>query len=173
MATDPRPRCDLGRLLPHPDPLARFLEQCVFDPTTGCVLWIGSTSMGRGHSAPYGTFKFEGRRWYAHRWSAAHIQELDIDGLHVDHCCDPWRAPTPEPLPPNTLCVRHVQPLANGANVSLMHERKRWLMVQKGYEEAPPLFAELHAPGLALPMHEPPEWWPVDGAVKTGLECPF
>lgn len=154
-------------------PLERFLSYCTFDPTTGCVLWTGGTTQGRGHSAPYGAFWCDGRRWSAHRWSAAHIYGFDIAGLHVDHCCEPWRAGTHEPLPPNTLCVRHVQPLTSVENRNLQDERRTWILTQKGYLEAPPLFAELSAPGLALPVHEPPEWWPVDGAVNTRLGCPF
>ncbi len=37
-------------------PLERFLRNCQFDATTGCVLWTGGTTTGRGHTAPYGAF---------------------------------------------------------------------------------------------------------------------
>ena len=156
--------------------LERFLEKCIFDPTTGCVLWIGGTTCGRGKSAKYGSFKDAGKRWFAHRWSAVNIHGLDIDGMHVDHNCPLDRAGPGHPLPPNTLCVRHVQALSNGENVMLMHERRTWVLTQKGYYEAPPLFDELRAPpeSHALPLHEPPEWWPVDKAVNSrDDDCPF
>lgn len=160
--------------------LERFLHYCRFDPTTGCVLWTGGTTQGRGHSAPYGAFKDKGRRWFAHRWAAAHIHGLDIDGLQVDHCCDPWRAGGCEPLPPNTLCVRHVQAITGSENRDLQTERRTWIFTQKGLLEPPPLFAELEAPAEyhAVPFHEPPSWFPrasrVDITVKSADEdCPF
>ena len=155
--------------------LERFVEKCRFDPTTGCVLWMGGTTSGRGHSAPYGAFKAAGRRWFAHRWSAAHIHGLEIDGLQVDHCCDPWRAGGREPLPPNTLCVQHVQALEASRNRSLQDERRLWILTQKGYYEPPPLFAELAAPleYHAPPIHLPPAWLGLDSSVKSADECPF
>lgn len=166
-------RDERGRAVAH-DALARFLAKCIFDPTTGCVLWVGGTTAGRGHSAPYGSFWDEGRRWFAHRWSAAKIHGFDIDGVQVDHCCDLYRAGA-EPLLPNTLCVRHVQPLTGSENRDLQTERRTWVLTQKGYLEAPPLFAELSAPpSIAVPMHEPPEWWPVDTTVNSAHDdCPF
>lgn len=157
--------------------LERFLHYCRFDATTGCVLWSGGTSMGRGHSAPYGAFKDKGKRVPAHRWSAQHIHGFDIEGFHVDHCCDPWRAGGSEPLPPNTLCVEHVQPITNADNVTLMHARRLWILTQKGYLDPPPLFAELAAPVEyhAAPFHLPPAWFSrLDNAVNSGDEdCPF
>jgi hypothetical protein len=155
--------------------LERFLEKCIFDPTTGCVLWVGGTTAGRGKSALYGSFKDEGRRWFAHRWSAAKIHGQDIEGRQVDHCCDLHRA-GPIPLLPNTLCVRHVQAIPGSENRDLQTERQTWVLTQKGLYEPPPLFAELYAPPehKALPLHEPPEWWPVDKPVNSrDDDCPF
>jgi hypothetical protein len=163
-----------GNVRAAPSALERFLEKCHFDATTGCVLWIGGTTQGRGHSVPYGSFWADGRRWFAHRWAAQFIHGHTIDGLQVDHCCDPYRHGGPEPLLPNTLCVRHVQPIPGSENRTLQTERRTWVLTQKGYYEAPPLFAELEPVRNALPTHEPPEWWPVDKAVIPADEdCPF
>lgn len=140
--------------------LERFLHYCRFDSTTGCVLWTGGTTSGRGHNAPYGAFKYEGRRWYAHRWSAKFIHGLEIDDRQVDHCCPPNRAGW-DPLPPNTLCVQHVQALVGSENRSLQDERRLWILTQKGLLEPPPLFAELMAPPELVPfvgVHERPAW---------------
>ena len=92
-----------GLFLPGPPALDRFRSFCRFEPETGCVVWIGGTTAGRGHHVRYGSFWCERRRWFAHRWSAKHIHGLDIDELQVDHCC-------PNIPHPNTLCVEHVQP---------------------------------------------------------------
>jgi hypothetical protein len=157
-------------------PLERFRKYCQFDATTGCVLWIGGVAMGRGKSAPYGSFWAEGRRWFAHRWAAHHIHGLDIEGMHVDHCCEPWRAGGTEPLLPNTLCVQHVQAKTNRDNVMLAHERRKWVLTQKGYYEPPPLFAELQAPAEyhAVPMHVAPAGLGLDSTVNSADEdCPF
>lgn len=158
-------------------PLERFISFCQFDPTTGCVLWTGGTTTGRGNSAPYGAFWFEGRRWSAHRWSAKHIHGLEIDDLDVDHCCEPYRAGGPEPLPANTLCVQHVQALTGAENGRLRHARQNWILTQKGFLEAPPLFAELCAPPEydAVPFYEPPAWLKsgVDIPVNSADDCPF
>lgn len=175
-----------GTIIPHRNgpgggfvsslpPLERFLTYCRFDATTGCVLWTGGTTQGRGHSAPYGAFWFEGRRWAAHRWAAANIHGQDIDGLQVDHCCDPWRAGGSEPLPPNTLCVQHVQALPPAVNRLLQDQRRTWILTQKGYYEPPPLFAGLEAPPEyhAMPIHVAPAWLGLDEAVNDDKDCPF
>jgi hypothetical protein len=153
-------------------PLERFRRYCQFDPTTGCVLWVGAITRGRGKSAPYGSFWADGRRWFAHRWAALHIHGLDIDGFTVDHCCDPHRAGG-ELLLPNTLCVQHVQPLTRVDNTVLALQRRTWVLTQKGYYEAPPQFSELEAPG-AVPFYQPPAWLGVDTPVNTADDdCPF
>jgi hypothetical protein len=165
-------RDERGRLVAAPDALERFRRYCHFDATTGCVLWTGGTTQGRGHSAPYGAFWYEGRRWAAHRWAAQHIHGQEIDGLQVDHCCEPYRAGG-EPLPPNTLCVHHVRAITGSANRDLQTERRTWLLTQKGYYEAPPLFAEL-AVVDAPPFYSPPAWLGLDGGVNLADDdCPF
>lgn len=157
-------------------PLERFRRYCKFDPTTGCVIWIGATTKGRGNSAPYGSFWADGRRHFAHRWSAANIHGLDIEDFTVDHCCALDRAGPHCPLPPNTLCVEHVQALSRVDNTLLAMERRTWVLTQKGYYEPPPLFAGLEAPAapLVVPWYEPPAWLGVDTPVNTADEdCPF
>ena len=150
--------------------LERFAEKCAFDPTTGCVMWIGGTTSGHGHNQPYGAFWYEGRRWFAHRWSAAFIHGLDITNQHVDHCC---------PSGPTTLCVEHVRVTTPEENRYLQNVRKdhrcaqnpatrqHWLFVTKGLEE-------YHAPRreiLDIPWYRAPEWFDVfmDGQKKK--EC--
>lgn len=152
--------------------LQRFREKCQFDPTTGCVLWTGGTTAGRGNSAVYGAFWYEGRRWFAHRWAAVHVHGLVVGNLQVGHCC---------PSGPNTLCVEHVQPQTQVDNLDEMHgrragialqsanERQFWLFVSLGLEPAPAIAAPDND---AVPFYSPPKWL-VDDAVKTGLDCPF
>lgn len=170
------PRDARGRVIAHPDPLERFRQFCHFDPTTGCVLWVGGKSAARGKSALYGVFWDEGRRWFAHRWAAAKIHGLDIDGHTVDHCCEPWRAGGTEPLLPNTLCVQHLGAETRVDNTLLAMQRRTWILTQKGYYEPPPLFAELEAPAEyhAIPFHQPPAWLGIDTPVNSADDdCPF
>ena len=137
--------------------LDRFAEKCAFDPTTGCVMWVGGTSRGHGHSQPYGVFWYEGERWFAHRWAAMHIHGLDIFNVHADHCC---------PCGPSTLCVQHVRVSTPEENRRLQHERKNhrcaqnpltkqyWLLVTKGFEKYEPPSREI----LDIPWFDAPEW---------------
>lgn len=137
-------------------PLERFAEKCAFDPVTGCVMWVGAQTAGRGHSEPYGGFYYEGRMWLAHRWAAIHIHGHDIDGLQVDHCC---------PAGPSTLCVEHVRPETAARNRELQHlrpgrayqtleTRQWWVLVMKGYEQEPERPRETDG----VPFYHPPEW---------------
>lgn len=146
--------------------LDRFLRNCEHDPATGCVLWAGGTTAGRGHHARYGAFWYEGERWAAHRWAAAHIHGHDINGYQVDHCCPLWRHGGPDPLAPNTLCVDHVRPLTSGENRDLQAargqmltqgvlDRKYWVYVQVGLLEAP---QEYEPPAMGVPFYLPPAW---------------
>ena len=156
--------------------IERFAEKCRFDPTTGCVLWEGGTSAGRGNTAVYGRFCDEnGRMQYAHRWAARHIHGIDTDGLQVGHCC---------PHGPNTLCVQHVaaqtqrenleEQMARGSGVCGVqrpNERQYWLFVQLGIEPAP---AVQELPPDLVPFHEPPAWLrPFLKQVDNDDDCPF
>lgn len=124
---------------PKQDALERFAAKCQFNAVTGCVEWIGGTTCGKGNTAKYGSFWFEGRRWFAHRWAAKHIHGLEIEGLDVDHKCR------------NSLCQQHLQAIPQDANAAL-----RWVRVQHGAEEPPP---DGHHPDMnGVPFFEEPAW---------------
>lgn len=139
--------------------LERFAEKCRYDPATGCVLWTGGTTAGHGNSARYGSFWFEGARWYAHRWSAIHIKGIDLGGNQAGHCC---------PAGPNTLCVEHVTGQTQLANlvelnnrlkarvVQSAEERQYWLLVRLGFEAEPPNFSN---PDILEYVDPVPEWF--------------
>lgn len=151
--------------------LQRFAEKCAFDPVTGCVMWVGGTTSGRGHGEPYGSFWFEGERWFAHRWAAMHIHGFEITGLQVDHCC---------PAGPSTLCVEHVKPepaevnrtlqsLRPGRAFQTLTTRQWWLFVTKGIEEEP--VRERIEDGI--PFHQPPAWLRPFLKQEKNDDCPF
>lgn len=144
--------------------LQRFVAKCMFEPRTGCVLWVGATTAGRGNTATYGSFWFERRSWYAHRWAAKYIHGHEIDDLQVGHYC-----PHTPDRHPNTLCVEHVRPetqrdnlleqRVRGSGVCAMtpEQRRFWLLVDLGYEQAPPT----HDPetlGGEIPYFRQPSW---------------
>lgn len=147
------------------EPMARFLRYCRFDPCTGCVLWDGGTTAGRGKSALYGAFHFEGKAWKAHRWAAKYIHKLEIGGFHVDHCCSDFR-----PGLPNTLCVEHLRAETNAKNVMLMHERRRYVLQGKGLFEEDELY---EADPRAIPWYDPPEWYAQAKLKAISADCPF
>jgi len=130
-----------GQLQVAEPALVRFLRYCEFDARTGCVLWTGGTTSGRGHSQPYGAFWFEGRRWFAHRWSAKFIKGQDIDDMQVDHCC---------PCGPRTLCVEHVQ-----AETPETNREYQWIRRQVGLLPQPPV-GEVEID--EIPFFLPPVW---------------
>lgn len=134
-----------GQFVRTLDPMARFLSFCRFDPGSGCVIWTGGQTSGRGHSAPYGSFWFDKRRWFAHRWAAKYIHGLEIDDLQVDHCCPADRVPHP-----NTLCVEHVQAITPTLNREL-----QWIRAQVGIDEPPPVFLDAFGD---VPFYLPPAW---------------
>ena len=125
--------------------LERFASKCEFDPTTGCVVWKGGTTRGRGKTALYGAFWFQGRSWRAHRWSAEFIHGQEFpDGHQVDHCC-------PNIDIPNTLCIEHVQAIPAQINREL-----QWIRVQVGIDDPPPLYSPNPD---AIPFYSPPAWF--------------
>lgn len=173
------PRDAAGRLLPIPA-LERFAAKCEFDPYTGCVLWRGGTTQGRANTAIYGSFWDGDRRWFAHRWAAAHIHGHDITGLQVGHVC---------PGAPNTLCVQHVIPQTLQENMAEQIERlgppgtrnrglqtndqrQFWLFVHLGLEQLPPTPA---APGTPadVPWYDPPAWFAPFVPKPEVTACPF
>lgn len=141
------PRDARGRFRKCRTALERFLSKCRFDPATGCVVWIGGKTRGRGKTSWYGSFWFEGRRWTAHRWAARFILGLEIDGHDVDHCCPHTRGG------PNTLCIRHLQPVSGRVNTALY-----WIRVQVGLEPEPPVAED---DPDDIPFFTPPDWFPV------------
>lgn len=176
------PRDAAGRLLPI-DALQRFASKCEFDAATGCVIWRGGTTQGRGNTAVYGSFWYDGRRWFAHRWAGVHIHGLDLNGVQAGHCCPN--------CPPNTLCVEHVAAQTQAENLAEQAgrmaarrvqqsatERQYWLFVSLGIEPEPE--APARDPGDNILFYEPPAWlrpFLVDRTVKSGVhvddDCPF
>lgn len=150
------PQDERGRFLSRPA-LERFAEKCRFDATTGCVLWVGGKSSGGGKTLEYGVFKDEGRKHYAHRWAARNIHGLRIDGMQVDHCCEPH---------PNTLCVQHLQAVTQLVNLELMWGRRIWGWDDWQEPEPPP-----EPDPLAIPFHLPPAW--LRPFLVAQQECPF
>lgn len=141
-----------GCFTPSRSPLERFKEKCRFEPETGCVIWTGGRTSGRGHNFPYGAFKFEGRRWFAHRWAAKFIHGLEIDGLQVDHCC-------PNIPRPNTLCVEHLQAKTLLENVALQHERRKFFIhLEVGLINVEEVYGPAIEHDLDLPYYIEPAW---------------
>lgn len=145
--------------------LERFRTKCRFDPRTGCVIWEGGKTRGRGNTATYGSFWYDGRRWFAHRWSGVFIHGLDLDGKQAGHNC-PF---TPDGHP-NTLCVQHVTGQTQAENLDEQRARgsgacglqppdvrQLWLMVDHGYEPPPPI-TDPSLPHPVAPDFHPPEW---------------
>lgn len=161
---------------PHVDDveraLVRFRKFCRFEPETGCVIWIGGTTSGRGHHSPYGSFKFARRRWLAHRWAAKFIRGLDIEGLQVDHWC-------PHIPHPNTLCVEHGKPITLLENVELQHarafeNRRTGIHLQVGilrYDDVYGPRAE-RDPDL-IPFFNPPAWLGISSVTDPSTDYPF
>jgi hypothetical protein len=155
--------------------LVRFAEKCRFDPTTGCVLWTGGTTAGRGNSARYGSFWYEGSRWFAHRWSAVHIKGLVLGDHQAGHNC---------PHGANSLCVEHVTGQTQRENLEEQNTRIKakalqssldkqfWLFVSLGLEPAPPM---LVIDPDAIPFYEPPEWFRpfMPQMENSNASCPF
>lgn len=173
-----QPRTTNGLFAPLPA-LDRFLAKCRFEPATGCVLWTGGQTSGRGHHVPYGAFWFEGCRWFAHRWAAKFIKGMEIDGHQVDHHCSDV---VPGMIKPNTLCVEHVGPLTTGQNRALQtlrafEARKTAIHLQVGlvryedvygYDTTPPDYDP-------TPFYIPPPWLPQGPTHdhSATAPCPF
>ena len=158
--------------------LERFAEKCEFDPATGCVLWRGGTSAGRGNTTRYGVFWDDGRRVFAHRWTAVHIHGIDLGSDEAGHCC---------PHGPNSLCVQHIRGETKADNIAerntrvakglqLPDIRQFFLFVQLGIEqpERDPVMEENIDKLDAIPFYEPPEWFrPFMPKASNDDDCPF
>lgn len=156
--------------------LERFAEKCRFDPLTGCVLWTGGTTAGRGNSARYGSFWYEGNRWYAHRWAAIYIHGINLGENQAGHTC---------PCGPNTLCVEHVTGQTQLENLAELNgrlkaqqsaaDRQHYLFIELGIEPEPP---KPEVDLNAVPFYDPPQWLkpylPIresEGSLSD--DCPF
>lgn len=151
--------------------IERFAEKCRFDPMTGCVLWTGGTTAGKGNSARYGSFWYAGSRWLAHRWSAIHIKGINLGENQGGHVC---------PCGPNTLCVEHIigqtiaENVAEGNKrrkvVQLPTEKQAWLFISLGIENLPKTIIR----PSEVPFYSPPEWFkPFMPKQEIGDDCPF
>jgi hypothetical protein len=157
--------------------LQRFAEKCVFDYSTGCVLWAGGTSAGRGNSTRYGVF-WDAGRVFAHRWAAVNIHGIDLGSGEAGHCC---------PGAPNSLCVQHLEGQTKAENIAERNTRlakanqsaatrQFYLFKQLGiYEEEPePETAVAAVANDAVPFHEPPAWLrPYIRPPENNDDCPF
>lgn len=123
-----------------PDALRRFARKCRHDASTGCVNWIGGTTTGRGGTARYGAFHFEGKRWAAHRWAAKYIHGLEVEGCQISPTCD------------NPLCQQHLVSAPITDENGFKHN---WVLISVGARTLP----ELQEPDAeALPFYLTPAW---------------
>lgn len=121
--------------------------------------------MGRGHSDPYGSFWFDGRRWFAHRWAARYIHSHNIDELQVDHFC-------PNRALPNTLCVEHVRPLTAERNRWLQTERRKMFVhIEVGLVDYRDVYGDPPQERSQIPFHSPPDW--LNLKEPADAPCPF
>lgn len=98
--------------------IARFLRLCYDDPRSGCLIWAGAKSRGRGNTAWYGSFTPTGcQAVRAHEFYAVAVLVLrpQTELHHLDHTC------------PNSLCVCHVECVPISVNLKL-----RWIRIQVG-----------------------------------------
>lgn len=155
--------------------LERFAEKCEFDPTTGCVLWKGGTSNGKGNSTRYGVFWAEGRRVFAHRWAAVNIHGIDLGSDEAGHCC---------PGRPNSLCVQHLEGQTKAANIAERNTRvakavqsadtrQFYLFQQLGIYEPDPAMEQSISELNSIPFFEAPEWFRPFMRKATDDDCPF
>lgn len=155
--------------------LQRFAEKCVFDYSTGCVLWTGAKTSGRGNTAVYGSF-WDGGKVYAHRWAAVHIHGIDLGSNEAGHCC---------PSGPNTLCVQHIEGQTKADNVAERNTRvakanqpaetrQFFLFMQLGIHEPEPESTQSIDPSNVVPFHSPPAWLrPFIQPPEQSDDCPF
>lgn len=135
--------------------LRRFADKCSFDAITGCVIWTGGTTDTRGGTERAGAFKFEGKRWAAHRWAAKYIHGLDIDGKKVHQTCG------------NSLCQQHLTATGIGSETD---ERYYWVLVAVGSVQ----LEEREEEQDGVPFYIMPDWLAqFQTKETTGNDCPF
>lgn len=161
-----QPRTSKGLFLSQASAIERFRSKCRFEPETGCVVWTGGQSAGRGHHVKYGVFWFEGRRWFAHRWSAKFIHGLEIEDHDVDHCCHTIAKP-------NTLCVEHVAAETPARNRELQTMRTM-IHLQVGLVQYEDIYGPAEPPDEDLiPFYQPPAWLGQKETEHGRDDCPF
>lgn len=155
--------------------IERFAEKCRFDAATGCVVWIGGTTAGKGNTIRYGSFWDDGRRVFAHRWAAVNIHGIDLGTDEAGHCC---------PHGPNSLCVQHLEGQTKAVNIGERNTRvakanqsaetrQFYLFKQLGILEPEPVSA-VPAEVPVIPFYEPPEWLrPYMKMESDNDDCPF
>lgn len=159
--------------------LQRFAEKCVFDYSTGCVLWAGGTTAGQGNSARYGAF-WDAGPWKAHRWAAVHIHGIELGANDAGHNC---------PAGPNTLCVQHLAGQVKADNIAERNTRvarenakgqqdaltrQFYLFKQLGIYEDEPEEPVTITGDISFPFHEPPLWLrPYIKPPENDDDCPF
>lgn len=152
----------------------RFAEKCEFDAATGCVVWIGGTTAGRGNTTRYGAFWDDGRRIPAHRWAAVNIHGIELGSDDAGHNC---------PHGPNSLCVQHIEGQTKASNIGERNTRvakanqpastrQFYLFKQLGIYEPEPEIPAVDVP--TIPFYEPPEWFrPYMQSKEASDDCPF
>lgn len=82
---------------------------------TACWQWTGARSRGQGNVQWYGSFRWRGATWRAHKWSFVHVgRRLFVPGHHLDHLCS------------CSLCVnpRHLEMVTRGENQARKYGRE-------------------------------------------------
>ena len=137
--------------------LARFATKCCHNPITGCVEWIGGQTAAHGHTAFYGAFWFEGKRWPAHRWAAKFIHGMEIEDRLIQHTC------------PNLLCQQHLVSIRPVLSETEM--RYRWVRIQYGLDELPPEEEQIDL--NQVPFFIVPSWLAPFIKESKSDDCPF
>lgn len=100
---------------------ARFWSKCIPEPNSGCWLWLGATSGGRGQIR-LSTFGYA-QTVSAYRFAVSKTRHLP-DDLTVDHLCE------------NPLCVNpaHCDVVPSVVNIKRHHDRHPYTMCINGHD---------------------------------------
>lgn len=78
--------------------LERFEAKIELEPTSGCWLWTAQLDRDG-----YGQFRFEGRKWAAHRLAYTALVGPIPEGLTIDHLCRVPGCVNPDHMEPVTI----------------------------------------------------------------------